>query len=470
MTGPTTDDHDGTTPDPGGRQRRRTERPRPRRPRRWSRRRLLRRGAAGAAGLFAGAVAGAPMINPGRVRLFAAPEQREVGTYSTRAVDLVRRATVIDMLSPFKLGDNPWLRDPDSFTVEDLARFRESEIDVFHVATGIGGAVDPVGDVLRFVAAWNGFIAAHGDWLMRIDGADDLDTARDSDKVGVLIGVQNSAHLTRRLEDVDLFWSLGQRVSQLTYNSRNRIGNGSTERVDGGLSDYGIAVVRRMNRVGMAVDVSHCGDRTTLDALEVSEAPVLITHSNARALVPGHPRCKTDAAIRAMAAKGGVMGITGVRMFVRDREPTTLDHVLDHFDHVARLVGVEHVGVGSDVDLDGYDDMPPEALEGLRSNYKDSYAFRDRIDVEGLDHPKRMFDLTEGLLQRGYSDDDVLGILGGNFRRVLTEIWSRREADAAPEGRPGGGRSRPGRHRRRVVGWKRAPGGPERSSGGGRRR
>jgi membrane dipeptidase len=110
----------------------------------------------------------------------------------------------------------------------------------------------------------------------------------------------------------------------------------------------------------MAVDVSHCGDRTTLDACEASKRPVLVTHSNCRALVPGHPSVKTDEAIRAMAKSGGVMGITGVRMFVRDKEPTTIEHVLDHFDHVARLVGVEHLGVGSDADLDGYDDMPPE--------------------------------------------------------------------------------------------------------------
>jgi membrane dipeptidase len=174
----------------------------------------------------------------------------------------------------------------------------------------------------------------------------------------------------------------------------------------------------------MAVDVSHCGDRTTLDAFEVSKKPVLITHSNCRALVPGHPRVKTDEAIRAMAKSGGVMGLTGVRMFVRAEEPTTIEHALDHFDHVAKLVGVEHVGVGSDMDLDGYDDMPAEANKQLRASYKGSYGFRDKIDIEGLDHPKRMFDLTEGLVRRKYTDRQIEGILGGNFRRVLTEIWT----------------------------------------------
>ena len=117
------------------------------------------------------------------------------------------------------------------------------------------------------------------------------------------------------------------------------------------------------------------------------------------------------------------MGITGVRMFVRDREPTTIEHVLDHFDYVAKMIGVEHLGVGSDIDLDGYDDMPPEVNKQLRAGYKGSYGFREKIDVEGLDHPKRMFDLTEGLIRRKYSDADITGVLGGNFRRVLSEIW-----------------------------------------------
>ena len=111
-------------------------------------------------------------------------------------------------------------------------------------------------------------------------------------------------------------------------------------------------------------------------------------------------------------------------MFVKGDEPTTIEHYLDHFDHVSRLVGVEHIGVGSDIDLDGYDDMPPEENKRLRASYKGSYGFRDKIDIEGVDHPKRMFDLTEGLIRRKYSDDNIRGILGGNFRRVLAEIWT----------------------------------------------
>jgi len=362
----------------------------------------------------------APFVSRGQV---VTTRQRQ---YSTRAVDLVRRATVMDMLSPLTL-DFPkfgrWMSDPDAFTQADLQPFRDSGINVFHVAVGLGGP-NAHAQTVQFLSAWNSFLANQDQGFMRIDSAADLDRVERSDRIGVLLGVQNSEHF-RTSEDVDLFYAAGQRVSQLTYNTRNLIGNGSTERRDEGLSDFGVAIVERMNKTGMAVDVSHCGDRTTLDAFEVSRRPVLITHSNCRALVPGHPRCKTDEAIRKMAASGGVMGITGVRMFVRAEEPTTIEHVLDHIDHVVRLTSVEHVGVGSDIDLYGYDAMPPEENKRLRAGYKGSYGFRDKIDIEGLDHPQRMFDLAEGLIRRKYGDREIELILGGNFRRVLADVWKR---------------------------------------------
>jgi membrane dipeptidase len=363
------------------------------------------------------AVAAAPFVNRNRYRLFAGQQ----AAYSKRAVDLVGSSTVIDMLSPLKIGRSTWMQRPGDFSAAELQRFHDSGISVFHIATGVGGT-DAYTNVLRFLGLWNGFLAHHHDSLMRIDSGKALDAVKASRKIGVLLGIQNSQHF-RGVEDVDFFHALGQRVSQLTYNTRNMIGNGATERRDDGLSDFGVSVVERMNKVGMAVDVSHCGDRTTLDAFEVSSRPVLITHSNCRALAKGHPRCKSDEAIQAMARRGGVMGITGVRMFVKVDEPTTIEHMLDHYDHVRKLVGVQHLGLGSDMDLDGYDDLAPDELRALRASYKDSYAFRDKIDIEGVDHPKRVFDLTEGLIRRGYSDADIRGVLGDNFRRVLKEIW-----------------------------------------------
>ena len=365
-----------------------------------------------------GATFAGPMINRDWFQLFAQTTTK----YSARAIDLVQRTTVVDMLNPFTLigvlaplkGDKrpTWFSNPETFTAADFQRFKDSRIDAMHID-----------QVMSFIGLWNGFIAHHTDKLMRVDDAQSLDVAKSSGKIGIILGLQNSEHF-RTLDDVDRFYQLGQRVSLLTYNSRNLIGNGSTERHDDGISDFGISIIERMNKVRMAVDTAHCGDRTTLEAFEISKAPVLITHANCRALNPDQPRCKTDEAIRKMATTGGVMGITGVRNFVSAKEPTTIENVLDHYDHVVKLVGVEHVGVGSDIDLDGYDALPDDYKKWLRSLYKSSYAFRDKMDTDGVNHYKRMFDLTDGLIRRGYSDADIELILGGNFQRVLGKIWS----------------------------------------------
>jgi membrane dipeptidase len=341
--------------------------------------------------------------------------------YSTRAVDVVKRSVVIDMLSPLIISFRKfsgWMQRPESVTAADFQRYKDSGITVFHIAVGVGAA-----QAMSFVSGWNSLIATHDEHLLRITRPADFDRAKHSGKIGILLGIQNADHF-QNPNDVSTYHALGQRVSQLTYNSRNLIGNGSTERRDDGISDFGVRIIERMNQAGMAVDVSHCGDRTTLDAFEASRKPVLITHSNCRALVPNHPRCKTDEAIRAMAKSGGVMGITGVRMFVRDREPTTIEHLVDHYDHVARLAGIEHLGVGSDIDLDGYDDLPEDELKQLKAAYKSSYGFREKTDIEGVDHPQRMFDLVEALIRRKYTDAHIEAILGGNFRRVLSQIWS----------------------------------------------
>ena len=381
-----------------------------------TRRQLLKLSGVAAALAAARPALAAPMLNFGRVRLWpGAPE------YSARAVDLVKRSLVIDMLSPLVISFRKfsgWLQKPDSVTAADFQRYKDSGINVFHIAVGVGAA-----QALQFVSGWNGLVANHDEHLMRITRASDFARAKKSGRIGILIGIQNSDHF-QNPNDVNTFYALGQRVSQLTYNTRNLIGNGSTERRDEGISDFGIRIIERMNEVGMAVDVSHCGDKTTLDAFEISKKPVLITHSNCRALVPNHPRCKSDEAIRAVGKAGSVMGITGVRMFVRDSEPTTIEHMLDHYDHVAKLIGVEHVGIGSDIDLDGYDDLPEDELKQLKAAYKSSYAFREKTDIEGVDHPKRMFDLVEGFIRRKYTDAQIEGILGGNFRRVLAQIWA----------------------------------------------
>lgn len=361
----------------------------------------------------AAALAALPAISAG-----ATPEPAH--KYSRKVVDLVERSLVIDMLGPLKIDFRPEAYS-EPLTEQEAAMFRSSGITAFHNSEGVGGA-SAYDDALQFIAAWSGFAGRNSEVFSLVGAAADLDRAKARQKIAVIIGLQNADEF-REPKDVRNFYQLGLRCAQLTYNTQNLIGSGSTERIDGGVTDYGAEIIKAMNEVGMLIDVSHSGDRTTLDAIELSPRPIAITHSNCRAL-NNHPRLKTDEAIRKLAAKGGVMGITGVRNFVKDREPTTVEDVVDHIDHVVKLVGIEHVGIGTDSDLLGYDHMPPDQYEKLKASYKSTYAFRDKIDTDGFNHPRKIYDLTDALVRRGYSDNNIQAVLGGNFRRLLGDSWT----------------------------------------------
>lgn len=359
------------------------------------------------------------MINLGRSRVFAA----DTHEYSSRAIDLVGKSLVIDMLGVLTIDDKKadrWISSPEGMSAQELAAFKTCGINVFHNSFGIGGPTS-YEDALLYMASYSAFLTRMNNDFTRITTTKEMDEAKKDGKIGIIIGLQNADEF-RTADDVKLFYGLGMRCAQLTYNTQNLIGSGSTERVDGGVTDFGAEIIKRMNEIGMLVDVSHCGDRTTLDAIELSPKPIAITHSNCRAL-NNHPRLKTDEAIRKLAAKGGVMGITGVRNFVLNHEPTTIEHIVDHIDHVVKLTSIEHVGIGTDSDLDGYDDLPKEMQKQLREGYKSSYGFREKIDIEGFDHPRKIFDLTEALIRRKYSDSNIEAILGGNFKRLLLQIW-----------------------------------------------
>jgi membrane dipeptidase len=368
------------------------------------------------AGVGAALASGFPMLNFGRFQVFAASPTK----YSARAVKIVERALVIDMLAPLKLDftSNAYAKPASE---EELEMFRSSGITGFHNSVGVGGPAARE-EALEFMAAWQGYVGRNSQLFSLVGRAEDLVRAKEQRRIAVIMGLQNADQF-REAKDVKAFYQLGLRCAQLTYNSQNFIGTGGTDRVDGGISDFGVEIIQAMNETGMLIDVSHCGDRTTLDAIELSPRPIAITHSNCRAL-NDHPRLKTDEAIRKLAQKGGVMGITGVRNFVRNTEPTTVEHIVDHIDHVVKLVGIDHVGIGSDSDLEGYDDMPEDQRKQLMAAYKSSYAFRNKIDTDGFDHPRKVFDLTEALLRRGYSDQNISAVLGGNFKRLLDATWA----------------------------------------------
>lgn len=392
---------------------------------------LSRRDAVRALALGAAAAIGAPAVLRGRYRLFAWSREE----YSARAVKLVNETVVVDMLDQFRFPDfreSPvksqlWMQVPGSFTPADFEVYRTSGMRVFALGAG-GGSYE---GAVKWAADWNGFIAGYSEWFLRVDDVDDFERlARERNRVGIMLTTQNAGHF-RTANDVDTFFALGQRASQLTYNTTNRLGSGFLADEDSGLTDFGAEIVKKMQSVGMAVDLSHSADRTTMDALSVATKPVIVSHSACRALVPGHLRAKTDDAIKAVARSGGAMGIPFIRFMVKLDEPVTIENVLDHFDHVAKLVGVEHAGIGSDHDVMGNPNAMGVPEPTNQPNFDRYRLHRDAdstITTKKLDHPKRVYDLTEGFIRRRYSDADIRLMLGGNWTRVLGSIWPARRS------------------------------------------
>ncbi len=373
----------------------------------------------------------APAFNTQRYRLAGAAGAE----YSARTIRLMQESPVVDMLCQFAFPDmrdpgtpraDRWLQDPSSFTAEDFAVFRGSGVKT--LALGRGGPNYEAG--LRYMAEWNGFIASHPQWFIRVDDAADLASNRADGRVGIMITTQNSDQF-RTAADVATFHQLGQRLSQLTYNTQNRIGAGFLEHNDGGLSIFGHEIVAAMQKVGMTVDLSHCADKTTMDTLAVATKPVVFTHAAARGLMPGYTRCKSDEAIRALARNGGVMGIAAIRFMIRPDAPVTVEHFVDHIDYVIKLVGPEHVGIGSDLDMAGYGTPIPKAGEPLSvtsqvnyERYKAYYAADGGVHVDGMNHPKRTFDVVETMVKRRHSDDTIKLVLGGSFIRAVSASWA----------------------------------------------
>ena len=381
------------------------------------------------------------LLGPAFVRRrYALLGQSSERTYSSRAIQLTQESVVVDLLNQFRFPHSTetpvkrelWLKDPRTFSAEDLDVYHKSGISIFALGHGAGDYAQAI----RYLARWNGFLAGRSDVLRRITHAEHFELSRREKKVGVILSFQDSTHF-RTPQDVDEFYSLGQRISQLTYNYNNRIGSGFLENKDGGLSVFGHSILQRMEQTGMAVDLSHCGDQTTLDALDAATRPILFTHATCRGLVPGHLRAKTDEMIRKMAKSGGLIGVNFIRFLVSPQEPVGVGSVLDHFDYVKKVVGSQFLAIGSDLDVLGFGlPMKVSATSQHSSTpqldldpqpnferYRVHVAKPNLVTVDGLDHPRRVFDLVEGLIERGYSDEDIRLVLGGNAVRVLGRIW-----------------------------------------------
>ncbi|MBI3980087.1 MAG: membrane dipeptidase [Chloroflexi bacterium] len=260
------------------------------------------------------------------------------------------------------------------------------------------------------------------DWLVKALKASDIRRAKAEGKHAGYTHIQDTRAIELNLDRVNLFYDLGMRMVQLTYNSMNYVGTGCTERTDAGLSYFGEKLIRRMNDLGMMVDTGHTGSQTTLDACRVSRAPVIASHTCARAL-SGHDRGKPDEVIKAVAATGGIVGVVTVPPFLSKRPESSIVDFLDHVDHIVNLIGADHVGIGTD-----WPNCAPEWLLSLLDDWAKEIGFREehRVDwlatLKGFVDYREFVNITRGLVSRGYSDGEIKAILGESFMRVFEQI------------------------------------------------
>lgn len=252
-----------------------------------------------------------------------------------------------------------------------------------------------------------------------IETVDDIHDAKKKGQLGVIFGVQNSTWIEQERERIRLLYKLGLRTLQLTYMERNWVGDGCLEPENRGLTSFGMQVVRECNRLGIVIDCSHVGVQTTLDAVKCSRQPIVISHTAVRAITD-NPRCVTDEQMKAVADKGGTIGITTFSPFIRsDRQPT-LDDYLDHFDHAIDLMGEDHVTFATDW-FDGKTKVNwatpwyyPEVTQGKQY---------EGLGLIGFGVRSELVNVVERMLQRGYSPQRIRKLLGENFIRVLKEVW-----------------------------------------------
>ena len=317
------------------------------------------------------------------------------------------------------LGDQALLRD-------ELHGYWEawdaSGVDVASVTLGAFGAQpftyeNAVRDIARWTRKFDVF-----DRFVKVTSTADAERAHAEGKHGIILNFQNTTHFGDDLDKLEEFYNLGVRIIQLTYNSRNLVGDGCMERNPSGLSRFGLEVVKKMNELGILIDVSHCSERTALDAAEASKQPIAITHGFAKTLNP-HDRGASDDLIRAIGERGGYMGIVTVPFFLSSDPVVTLDHFVRHVDHIVDLIGVDHVGVGTD----WAPPVPPQ-LQKLLTIEVERLGFRPehRVDwgatIKELDRWEDWPNITNALVTRGYSPEEVCGILGANSLRLLREV------------------------------------------------
>jgi membrane dipeptidase len=338
-----------------------------------------------------------------------------------------RSAIVIDSCG------SPGRNTPEAHPLDaaELADIRASGVTAMNFTVGaVGSYVNDYAETVENIAHWDGQIAAHPDALMKITHGAQLAEAKRSGRLGIIYGFQDTTMYGENIDRFEQFHDFGVRIVQLTYNRRNLMGDGCLEPGNAGLSKLGREMIARMNEHGTLVDLSHCGQRTTLEGILTSKRPVAITHSGCAALAD-MPRNKHDEELRLLAERGGVIGIY-VMPYLRTAGQVMADDLIRHIEYALKTCGEDHVGIGTDGTTSAVS-VTPEFKKQFAAEIADRQkrgisAPGERADsytfAPDLNEPMRFERIALLLSQRGHPDARIEKILGGNFARLFTEVIS----------------------------------------------
>ena len=329
-----------------------------------------------------------------------------------------RKAIVIDSLC-CPLIDSEAMPDPDLVRV-----IRDSGITAVNCTV----SERDFEGTIRSIASLQALVDKYPDTFTIIRRQPEIALAKSSNRVGVIPGFQYTAFLEENPERIGMFRDLGVRIMQLTYNGRSLFGDGCLEPGNAGLSTAGIAAVKKMNQIGVAVDLSHSGYRTSSEAIVASSKPVLISHSGCAA-VYAHPRNKPDDVLKSLADRGGYFGVYLMPYLVASPTVPSRQHVLDHLVHAINVCGADHVGIGSDGSIQAVTLTPAQKAAfdadiaqrkqlGIGAPGEDRYPW-----VPDLNGPSHMEVIADELSSRGQPSSVIEKVLGANFQRVSGEIW-----------------------------------------------
>lgn len=261
----------------------------------------------------------------------------------------------------------------------------------------------------------------NSDKVIRALRAEDVRRAKREGKTAIFMTIENAEPVGNDHDNLDLLYGLGVRSMGLAYNKRNLVGDGRTERTDSGLSSFGLGYIERMNKLGMIVDAAHAGIRTTIEAAEASKTPIIISHSGARN-VYNTGRMATDEEMTAVASKGGLIGIHSGPNVLSNASRQTVEVMVDHIDYCVKMVGVDHVAIGSD---NYFGDKNANHAHTIREHSADglqNYLTFSAPFMEAIENPSEWMNITRALVKRGYSDADIEKLIGGNTLRLVEQV------------------------------------------------